>query len=111
MTKTVMKLNSQKYQLPFINLMDFYFWKVNRLFFLITENDFMLEFQRRSSNFANYTFPIDEMILFTVCAWLKIKEQGTVFQYSNKDSRGKLIDVFITEKGYVIFTIHGTVSQ
>ena len=33
MTKTVMKLNSQKYQLPFINLMDFYFWKVNRFFF------------------------------------------------------------------------------
>ena len=80
-------------------------------FFLIEENDFMLEFQRRSSNFANYTFPIDEMILFTVCAWLKTKEQGTVFQYSNKDSRGKLIDVFITEKGYVIFTIQGTVSQ
>ena len=111
MTKTVLKLNSKKYQLPFINLMDFYFWKVNRFFFLITENDFMLEFQRRSSNFANYTFPIDEMIVFTVCAWLKTKEQGTVFQYSNKDSRGKLIDVFITEKGYVIFTIHGTVSQ
>lgn len=73
----------------------------------------MLEFKTRSTlNFANYTLPIDgKFVDFTVCAWLKTKEQGTVFQYSNKDSRGKLIDVFITEKGYVIFTIQGTVSQ
>lgn len=73
----------------------------------------MLEFKTRSTlNFANYALPINgKFVDFTVCAWLKTKEQGTIFQYSNMDPRGKVIDVFITEEGNAIFTINGTVSQ
>ena len=73
----------------------------------------MLEFKTRSTcNFANYTLPINgKFVDFTVCAWLKTKEQGTIFQYCNMDPREKVIDVFITEEGNAIFTINGTVSQ